>query len=210
MAFATNLTGTLIIDDFSVDGQPLGIRNNYGNIRGAGTIADTGLATTSTKNGAMFGETDASWLVTTIVSGAGPVEGAITTAGASFNSGLQTMMITQQRIANIVNTELQGGHSDSANRALTPLQLDILRTYYYKVAVKQGNWNIFNGSFSSISNSAQSGAWNISLGADSSLGMIASGTDVAANPQQDAPGRIVIRDGSPNPVQTGYQPRYNW
>ena len=40
--------------------------------------------------------------------------------------------------------------------------------------------------------------------------MIASGTDIAANPTQTIPGRLTYQDGSPNPVQSGYQPRYNW
>ena len=205
MAFATNLTGTLITNSYGSDGLPLGVRNDYGNIRGGGTIASTGLATSST-----FGETDQSWIVTTITSGVGPVEAAITTAGAAFNSGQQTIMVTQGRIANVINTTLQGGQSDSANFANTPLQLDVLRTYYYKVAVKQGNWNVFNGSFSSISNSAVSGVWAIGTQVENTSTMKASGTDVAANPSQSQPGRIVITDGSPNPTQTGYQPRYNW
>ena len=33
---------------------------------------------------------------------------------------------------------------------------------------------------------------------------------VAANTTQDAPGRLVFRDGSPSPIQSGYGPRYNW
>ena len=203
MAFVTNLTGTLITNQ-TKDGVPLGIRNDYGNIRGGGTVADTGLSSAST-----FGEGNP---VTTIVSGmgGGEVGGAITAAGGIFNSGLQVITVVQSNIGGIANSTLQGGHSDSASSAQTPLQLDVLRTYYYKVAVTQGNWNIFNGTFSSISNSAVSGAYNISLTADSAGGMRASGTDVAANPTQNAPGRLVIRDGSATPVQTGYQPRNNW
>ena len=118
-------------------------------------------------------------------------------------------MVATTDIAGIASTVLQGGESNSANVAYSPLQLDVLRTYYYKTAVRAGNWNIFTGAFSSISN-ATSGAWNIDFSVDNAATMRASGVDVAANPTQDAPGRLVFMDGNPNPIQSGYAPRYNW
>ena len=200
MAFITNITTLPIITGVYVNGLPSGVDNRQGNIRGGGTIADTTDWTAST-----FGEGNP---VITIVSGAGGVVSA--NQSASINAGTQVINAIQTTIAGIANTALQGAQSDSANVAFTPLQLDVLRTYYYKTAVKAGNWNVFTGAFSSISNTTVSGVWNIEAGVENTSTMRASGTDVAANPTQDIPGRITYRDGSPNPVNSGYGPRYNW
>ena len=197
MAFATNLLGTLVLNDY-VNGLPSGVKNNFGDVRGGGTIADGDLISAST-----FGEGNP---ITTIVSGVGPVEGAVP---GTFNVGVQVIDGIQTTIAGNSNTTLLGGQSNSANEAYTPLQLDVLRTYFYKTAVIAGNWNIFNGTFSSINNQA-SGSYDIARVGDTALTMRASGTDYAANPTQNAPGLITFRNGSPNPVNTGYGPRYNW
>ena len=199
MAFITNITTLPIITGVYVNGLPSGVDNRQGNIRGGGTIVDTTDWTAST-----FGEGNP---VITIVSGAGPVEGAVP---GTFNQGTQVINAIQTTIAGLSNTVLQGAQSNSANLAFTPLQLDVLRTYYYKTAVRNGNWNVFTGAFSSISNTTVSGVWNISASVENTSTMRASGTDIAANPTQDIPGRLTYRDGSPNPVNSGYGPRYNW
>ena len=199
MAFITNITTLPIITGVYVNGLPSGVDNRQGNIRGGGTIVDTTDWTAST-----FGEGNP---VITIVSGVGPVEGAVP---GKFNSGLQVVNAIQATIAGVANTTLLGAQSNSANEAFTPLQLDVLRTYYYKTAVRNGNWNVFTGAFSSISDTTVSGVWNISASVENTSTMRASGTDIAANPTQDIPGRLTYRDGSPNPIQTGYGPRYNW
>ena len=198
MAFITNITTSPTTGVYGSNGLPLGVDNNDGNIRFAGNIANTGLFSSSS-----LGEGNP---ITTIISGVGPVEGAVP---GQFNSGVQTIMVATTDIAGVTSTVMQGGESNSANIAHPPLQLDVLRTYYYKTAVRAGNWNIFTGAFSSISN-ATSGAWNISAGVDNASSMIASGTDIAANPTQTLPGRVTYQDGSANPVQSGYQARYNW
>ena len=198
MAFITDITTTPSTGVY-LNGLPSGVDNRQGNIRGGGAIADTTDWTAST-----FGEGNP---VITIVSGAGPVEGAVP---GNFNSGLQVVNAIQTTIAGTANTALLGAQSNSANEAYTPLQLDVLRTYYYKTAVRAGNWNVFTGAFSSISNTTVSGVWNISASVENTSTMRASGTDIAANPTQDIPGRLTYRDGSPNPIQSGYGPRYNW
>ena len=203
MAFITNIAGSYVgagtvTGVYGENGLPSGVDNNHGNIRDGGTIAETTLWSSSA-----IGEGNP---IVTIVSGVGPVEGAVP---GQFNSGLQVLMGATTDIAGTPSTVLQGGESNSANTAYTPLQLDVLRTYYYKTAVRAGNWNIFTGAFSSISN-ATSGAWNIDSSVDNAATMRASGVDVAANPTQSAPGRIVFMDGNPNPIQSGYAPRYNW
>ena len=198
MAFATNLTGLNLILNAYVNGQPSGIDNRHGNIRDGGTISDS-----TNWSSSALGEGNP---IITIVSGDGAVEGAVP---GFFNSGVQVINSVQTTIAGTSNTTLQGAQSNSANEALTPLQLDVLRTYYYKTAVVACNWNIFTGAFSSISN-ATSGVYDITRAGDTAGNMRASGTDIAANPTQDIPGRITYRDGSPNPIQSGYGPRYNW
>ena len=199
MGFITNIRATVpTTGSYGADGLPNGVKNNFGDVRAGGTIADT-----AQWSGYLMGEGNP---ITTINSGIGPVEGAVP---GIFNSGAQVINAIQTTIAGTANTTLQGAQSDTANVAQTPLQLGALRTYYYKTAVVAGNWNVFNGTFSSISNAA-SGAWNITEEVDNSETLIGSGTDIAANPTQDSPGRITYRDGSPNPIQSGYQPRYNW
>ena len=200
MAFITNITTLPIITGAYVNGLPSGVDNRQGNIRGGGTIVDTTDWTASA-----FGEGNP---VITIVSGAGGVVSA--NQAASINAGTQVINAIQTTIAGIANTALQGAQSDSANVAYTPLQLDVLRTYYYKTAVKAGNWNVFTGAFSSISNTTVSGVWNIDVGVENTSTMRASGTDVAANPSQAYPGTLTYRDGSPNPTNDFYQARTNW
>jgi len=199
MGFITNITTTPVTGTYGADGKPLYVDNRQGNIRGGGTIVDTTDWSAST-----FGEGNP---VTTIVSGVNGVVSA--NQSASINAGTQVINFAQTTIAGIANTSLQGAQSNSANDAYTPLQADVVKTYYYKTAVVAGNWNIFNGTFSSISN-ADSGAYNINGAVDNAGTMRGSGTDVSANPSQAYPGILTYRDGSPNPTNDFYQARNNW
>ena len=205
MAFFTNIaygkapsTGV-----YGANGLPLYVDNRHGNIRDGGSISDTGDWSSSD-----LGEGNP---IVTIVSGVGGTFGtnpALPTT--AFNSGVQVINAVQTTIAGASNTSLQGGQSDSANVAFTPLQLDVLRTYYYKTAVVAGNWNIFNGTFSSGPSNAASGAYDITRAGDTAGSMRASGTDVAANPSQAYPGTLTYQDGSPNPTNDFYKARNNW
>lgn len=200
MAFITNITTTPVTGAYGPNGYPQYVDNNHGNIRDGGTISDSTLWSSSA-----LGEGNP---ITTIISGVGPVEGAVP---GQFNSGLQVLMVATTDIAGTPSTVLQGGESNSANVSYTPLQLAVLRTYYYKTSVRAGAWNIFNGVFDpAVANSAASGAWNIANDVDNASTMRASGVDVAANPTQDAPGRLTYLDGNPNPVNKAYPARYNW
>ena len=199
MAFITNLTAAVPTTGSYLNGLPNGVDNRQGNIRGGGTIVDTSDWTAST-----FGEGNP---VITIISGVCGVVSA--NQAASINAGVQVISVAQTTIAGIANTTLQGGQSDSANAAYTPLQETAVRTYFYKTAVVAGNWNVFDGTFSSITN-AVSGAWDIAASTDDAADMRAAGTDITANPTQDAPGQLTYRDGSPNPINDDYNARYNW
>ena len=197
MAFATNLKSNLILNQY-INGLPSGVDNRHGNIRDGGTISDA-----TNWSSSSLGEGNP---VTTITSGVGPVEGAVP---GNFNQGTQVINAIQTGIAGNSNTTLLGAQSNSANEAYTPAQVDIVRTYYYKTAVVAGNWNVFDGTFSAISNAA-SGIYDITRAGDTAGNMRASGTDVAANPSQDYPGTLTYRDGSPNPTNDFYQARNNW
>lgn len=203
MAFITNITTSFATSPstgvYGADGYPLGIDNNDGNIRAGGTIAATGLFSSSS-----LGEGNP---ITTIISGVGPVEGAVP---GTFNSGVQVLMGYTSDIAGTANTVLQGADTNSANAAYTPLQLAVLRSFYYKTSVRAGAWNIFSGVFSPSVVTEYLGAWDIAASVDTSQTLRASGTDVAANPTQDAPGRLTYQDGNPNPVNKAYPARYNW
>ena len=177
MAFITNITTTPVTGVYGPDGYPTQIDNDQGNIRFAGNISETGKFSSSS-----LGEGNP---ITTIISGVGPVEGAVP---GVFNSGLQVIVRAQTKIAGEANTVLEGGSSDTANVAYTPLQLDVLRTYYYKFAVRNNYWNEFNGTWeTSVPSNASSGAWNIDNEVDNAGTMRASGVDVAANPSLSQP-----------------------
>ena len=199
MAFITNLTAAVPTTGSYLNGLPNGVDNRQGNIRGGGTIVDTSDWTAST-----FGEGNP---VITIISGVGGVVSA--NQAASINAGVQVISVAQTTIAGIANTTLQGGQSDSANAAYTPLQETAVRTYFYKTAVVAGNWNVFDGTFSSITN-VVSGAWDIAASTDDAADIRAAGTDITANPTQDAPGQLTYCNGSPNPINDDYNARYNW
>ena len=172
MAFITDLTSADPRTGVFINGTPSGVKNDFGDVRGGGTIGSTDLMSAST-----FGEGNP---VTTIVSGVGGVDAALSqVTDAAFNSGLQVLNLVQTTIAGAANTSLQGAQSNSAVAANTPAQLAVLRTYFYKTAVVAGNWNVFNGTFSSISN-AVSGAYNIDGAVDNAGTMRASGTDVCS------------------------------
>ena len=68
---------------------------------------------------------------------------------------------------------------------------------------------MFNGTWSSGPATYVLRAWDIAGDAYVERWRSA-GVDHAGNPTQNEPGEIVFRDGSANPVQTGYQPRNNW
>ena len=200
MAFITNITTTPQTGIFGSNGEPDGVDNDQGAIRGAGNISETGKF-----SNIAFGEGNP---ITTIISGVGPVEGAVP---GVFNSGLQVIVRAQTKIAGVANTTLEGGATNSASVAYTPLQLDILRTYYYKTAVRNNYWNEFSGAWeTAVPSNASSGAWNIDVSVDNARTLRASGTDVAANPTSSAPGRLTYLQGGPNPTNGNYGARYNW
>ena len=201
MAFITNITESAsITGSYGENGLPLYVDNRHGTVRDAGTVSDT-----TNWSSSALGEGNP---ITTIVSGVGGVVSA--NQAAPINAGTQVISVAQTTIAGIANTTLQGGQSNSANDAFTPLSIDVVRTYYYKTAVVAGNWNEFTGAFSSGPSNAASGVYDITRAGDTAATVRASGTDVAANPSQAYPGTLTYRDGSPNPTNDFYKARNNW
>ena len=193
---------------FGPGGYPSGVDNDGGNIRAAGTVPGDGTLTGLVSTNPL-GEGNP---IITIVSGASlasPTKGI--TAG-TFNAGnAQVLERVTDTIASISNTTLLHGSSNSANNGTGVLgNKSQQRQYFYKTAVRNGGWNIFSGVFSPAVTSSYSGVWNISAGVDNSATMRTSGTDVAAYPTQDVPGRLTFMYGNPTPSGTLYGPRYNW
>jgi len=183
------------------DGKVSGIDNDQGSIRGGGNISSTALFSATT-----FGEGNP---VTTVVSGVHnqaplPGPGVFNTQDHAVIARVTTTFAT-----NITNTAIEGGASDSANGDSIH-QLAVLRTRYYKTAVRAGNWNEFSGSWSSDPDVATSGGWNIASSVDNAGTLKASGTDEAANPTSTKPGELVYFIGNPIPTQDDYKARYNW
>ena len=211
MAFVINLATDDATRPFRtgifINGYPSGVDNNGGNIRAGGTVPGDGTLTGLVSTNAL-GEGNP---IITIVSGAdlGTVKGI--TAG-TFNLGnKQVLERVTTTIASIANTSLLHGSSDSANNGTGVLGNKAQqRQFFYKTAVRNGGWNIFSGVFSPAVTSSYSGVWNISAGVDNSATMRTSGTDVAAYPTQDVPGRLTFMYGNPTPSGSLYNPRYNW
>jgi len=200
MAFITNITTTPVTGVYGPDGYPQNVDNDQGNIRFAGNISETDKFSSSS-----LGEGNP---IITLTSGVGPISVAVP---GFFNSGLQVITRVNTTIAGAPNTIMESAASNTANEAFTPLQLDVLRTYYYKTAVRNNYWNEFSGEWeTAVPSNASSGAWNIDAEVDNASTMRASGVDVAANPSLDFPGRLTYQDGSPNPTNDSYSPRYNW
>jgi len=207
MSFVTNLTSGPFRTGLYSNGFPSGVDNDMGNIRSSlGTERD---ATESGLWGSSsFGEGNP---IITIVSG--------TTFGVTkgnhlgtFNGGnRQVLERVTTTIAGLSNTVLLGGDSDSANAGTGVLSNKAQqRQYFYKTAVRNGGWNIFSGVFSPAVTSSYSGVWNIDAGVDNSATMRTSGTDVAAYPTLNVPGRLTYMQGGPNPTGASYGARYNW
>ncbi len=200
MAFITNITSTPVTGSYGENGLPLYVDNRHGNIRDGGTVSDS-----TNWSSSALGEGNP---IVTIVSGVGGVVSA--NGAAVINAGTQVISVAQTTIAGISNTTLQGGQSNSANDANTPLSIDVVRTYYYKTAVVAGNWNEFTGAFSSGPSNGTAGVYDIDKAGDTSATVRASGTDIAANTTSDSPGRITYQDGSPTPTNGAYGARHNW
>ena len=198
MAFITDLTARVPTTGTYVNGQPSGIDHRQGSVRGGGTIADSTNFSATT-----FGEGNP---ITTIVSGINNTTAI--TAGA-WNSGVQVMSL-DQTIAGAANTALQGGSSNSANEAYTPLVLDGMLIQRTTTAIRAGYWNVFSGTWTTPPTQAVLNLWSLGDGVGIAGNFRSVGVDHAGNPTQNEPGEIGIRDGSANPVQTGYQPRNNW
>ena len=187
------------------NGWVAGVDNNHGTIRDGGTIADSALWTSTA-----LGEGNQFVLVVE-ATGLGTTGCQTTTAFNLNGSGGQVIVRATTNIADIPNTVMVGGDSNSANAAFTPLQEAVMRVSYYKRAVRTNKWNEWNGTWNlDYPESFTSGAWNIVADADQSATMRASKTDSGVNVTQDRPGQLVYQYGNPSPQQGEYNRKYNW
>lgn len=184
-----------------VNGLPSGVNNDDGTVRHAGNIASSRFSNLTMGEGSSF---------VTIVSGAAGITGA-NPAGA-FNAGDQVIRRVTTDIAGVSNNALLFGASDSSNKMHSIKQMDVLKTRYYKTAIRNNKWNEYSGAWDSgYPEVGNTGAWDISLNGDTAGSLIASGTDDAANPTQAVPGELVYHHGSGGqPTTDEYESRNLW
>lgn len=185
-----------------INGLPSGVENDLGVVRGGGDVQDPRFVADAVSLG------NDSITYITVPSGSYGVDSPL--SDGIFNGGTQVIVRVTDDLAGVDNDVLLGGSSNTANAGQSIHQKATISTYFYKTAVRGGDWNEYSGVFDPAVSVQYSGGWDIDEDVDLSATLAASGVDVAANPTQAAPGQLVYRDGSPNPVQTTYKPRTNW
>jgi len=135
MAFVTDLTGTLIYNTF-VGGAPSGIANDMA------TFLQGGSDTSTTSYTALGG----GGLETSIISGVGGVDAAITGTGAVFNKqDGEVILGTTTGLAGVAFT--LNTASNSVDTARTPASATRILTIDRKLSTIAGNYNMFDGKF---------------------------------------------------------------
>ena len=203
MAFWNVFDGTQNTS-FGPDGFPTGIDLDQGSIRAL--TSENGTVSNDKFTNVFLGEGNP---IITVVSG---TENGVATANTAglFNEGDQVIVKVTTDIANVANNALLFGASDSANEPSIN-QAAQIEVKLYKTAIRNGEWNPVTAQFDTEPLTvAISGGWNLGVGVDNSSTLVASGTDNAANPTQDVPGELVYMEGSVDPTQDEYKPRYLW
>jgi len=185
----------------TVNGLPSGVDNDQGTIRGGGNVSATSKFSADAVNLGISRSV-------TVPSGLSHISSPL--AAGQFNSGDKVIRKVTTDIANVSNSVLLTGASNTANASQSINQMRSYSTHYYKTAVRTGGWHEFSGVFSPAVTVANSGGWNISAGVDQSSTLAASGTDNAANPSASIPGELVYRDGKPLPVQDDYDAKTSY
>ena len=192
------------VTEYGPDGFPTGIDLDQGSIR---ALTNEGGTVSNDKFTNVFlGEGNP---IITVVSG---TENGVATANTAglFNEGDQVIVKVTTDIANVANNVLLFGASDSANEPSIN-QAAQIEVKLYKTAIRHGEWNPVTAQFDTEPLTvAISGGWNLGVGVDNSSTLVASGTDNAANPTQDVPGELVYMEGSVDPTQDEYKPRFLW
>ena len=192
------------VTEYGPDGFPTGIDLDQGSIR---ALTNEGGTVSNDKFTNVFlGEGNP---IITVVSG---TENGVATANTAglFNEGDQVIVKVTTDIANVANNVLLFGASDSANEPSIN-QAAQIEVKLYKTAIRNGEWNPVTAQFDTEPLTvAISGGWNLGVGVDNSSTLVASGTDNAANPTQDVPGELVYMEGSVDPTQDEYKPRFLW
>ena len=179
-----------------VNGSPYGIRND------GGTLADGGTIASAKFNNSPLTTDDP----VTVVSGVN--NSVATTDGVWNNNNGATIMRATSTIAGLPSTAMTSAASAGGQSIL---QAATIRVRLYKAGIRAGDWNEFTGKWSSDPAVVYSGGWNSSGDVDNSTTLVASGTDVAANPTQDIPGYLTFFSNSGNmPSTQPYAKRYLW
>ncbi len=187
-------------------GRPVG-ESYLGAIRHVGNI-DSALGT-----GVDLGDTDA---IITIVSGLGgdSLVTGILGAGTWNNNAQEVIVRVNTDIAGVDNSGLLHGASNSAERTDAPHQVGVLGGRWIKTALRAGNWNEVNGTWSTDPDTANSGFWSIEDSADVAGTAKASGADheaAAFKFTNRGPGEFTYHYGSgAQPTNDEYEMPYLW
>lgn len=165
---------------------PRGVNNNGQNIRAGNSVGPN--------------------RAVTVASGISNVASPL--PNGSFNKGKQIIIGVTDNFADVPNSKILGGASNSANGPSIK-QSDTMQEKFIKTAIREGNWNQYSGVFETV-NVAYSGGWDNTTNSDQAAGLIASTTDNAANPSGEVPGELSYKTSSPNPVQDDYKPKRNF
>jgi len=125
--------------------------------------------------------------------------------GGIFNGGDQVILRVTTDIANVANTVLLAGASNSSKNS-TIHQTAKVSTHFYKTAIRTNKWSQISGAWEAgFPLVIDTGVWDQATAADEAADLLANNTDNAANPTAAIPGEFVYRNGSPTPVQDNYK-----
>lgn len=183
-----NISSSADITSYDAQGLPVGVNNDAGTIRRGGTIGSTRFESKGFDVGTFIN----------IVSGVNGITGA--KPSQPFND--DDYIIKNYNLT-------MASNSASKNKSIN--QMTVLETKLYKTAIRNGQWNIYEGQFSPAVTVVNSGVWDIGAGVDTSSTVATSGTDNAANPSRLVPGELVYTHGSgAQPTTDEYKAKQLW
>lgn len=166
--------------------------NNGGIITANGTAASDVVRTESTASAqvGVFGST---------VVDNDSADKALSAGKFAFNNKKPIAKKVTTSLAGVAEPFFKSGAGDPGS-IQSIHQIRVIRTRRDTTAIRQGNWNYYNGQFDpGYPVVAVDEFYDVAADATS-----VNPTDNAANPTQEVPGELVYKTGAPNPVQDAY------
>jgi len=209
MAFITNLTNAVGYSGVYVNGQPSGIDNDQGNIRGQGPSGVLAGMDANLWSQNSLGEDDYFTLIASGVGNTGIIAPA--TASTFNNQPGQVIVKVTTDLAGVSNLTQSIRSAAGDSGVISINQEAIIGSLDYKTSVVAGNWNVFSGAFSPALSTTIAGGWNIIGDAEQGGTLVPDKTDKAANPSAEEPGHLAYMAGNLGVPNTGlYSARTTW